>query len=96
MHSVDENEDVLVTVVNGIGRITLNRPKAINSLTHPMVTEIAQALKTWENDDAITRRRRRPARVTAGSAPAATSSRSITTRRPAAPRAASSGTTNTC
>jgi len=51
---VDENKDVLVTVVNGIGRITLNRPKAINSLTHPMVTEIAQTLKTWEDDDSIT------------------------------------------
>lgn len=54
MHSVDENEDVLVTVANRIGRITLNRPKAINSLTHPMVTKIAQALKRWERDDAIT------------------------------------------
>ena len=51
---MDENKDVLVTVVNGIGRITLNRPKAINSLTHPMVTEIAQTLKTWEDDDSIT------------------------------------------
>jgi enoyl-CoA hydratase len=53
LHSVDENEDVLVTVVNGIGRITLNRPKAINSLTHPMVTDISTALKTWENDDSV-------------------------------------------
>ncbi len=53
MHSVDENEDVLVTVGNGIGRITLNRPKAINSLTHHMVGEISQALQSWENDDAI-------------------------------------------
>jgi enoyl-CoA hydratase len=51
---VDENKDVLVTVRNGIGRITLNRPKAINSLTHPMVTDIAQALKAWETDDAVT------------------------------------------
>lgn len=53
MHSVDENEDVLVTVVNGIGRITLNRPKAINSLTHPMVTVISTALNTWESDDSV-------------------------------------------
>ena len=50
---MDENEDVLVTVVNGMGRLTLNRPKAINSLTHPMVTDIAKTLKTWENDDSI-------------------------------------------
>lgn len=54
LHSVDENEDVLVTVVNGIGRITLNRPKAINSLTHQMVTEIDKALRAWESDDSVT------------------------------------------
>ena len=54
MHSVDENKDVLVTAGNGLGRIVLNRPKAINSLTHPMVTDIAQALKAWETDDAVT------------------------------------------
>jgi enoyl-CoA hydratase len=51
---VDENEDVLVTVSNGIGCLTLNRPKAINSLTHHMVTEISTALTAWENDDAVT------------------------------------------
>lgn len=48
-----ENEDVLVTVDRGIGLITLNRPKAINSLTHPMVTAISQVLTDWERDDAI-------------------------------------------
>lgn len=53
MHSVDENEDVLVTVGNGIGRLTLNRPKAINSLTHHMVGEISEALKSWEHDDSV-------------------------------------------
>ncbi|AMO63058.1 enoyl-CoA hydratase/carnithine racemase [Mycolicibacterium phlei] len=49
-----ENEDVLVTVDGGVGRITLNRPKAINSLTHPMVTAMERALTEWEDDDAIT------------------------------------------
>jgi enoyl-CoA hydratase len=50
---VAENEDVLVTVENGIGLITLNRPKAINSLTHPMVTAIAKVLTGWEHDDDV-------------------------------------------
>jgi enoyl-CoA hydratase len=50
---VGENEDVLVTVDRGIGLITLNRPKAINSLTHPMVTAISQALTEWERDDDV-------------------------------------------
>lgn len=53
MHSVDENEDVLVTVSGGIGHITLNRPKAINSLTHQMVGALARTLKAWEHDDAV-------------------------------------------
>lgn len=53
MHSVDENEDVLVTVDNGIGHLTLNRPKAINSLTHHMVGEISKALRSWERDDSV-------------------------------------------
>ncbi len=48
-----ENEDVLVTVDRGFGLITLNRPKAINSLTHPMVNEMSRVLAEWERDDAI-------------------------------------------
>ena len=57
MHSVHENEDVLVSVGGpadrGVGLLTLNRPKAINSLTHPMVGTIAAALTAWEKDDAV-------------------------------------------
>ncbi|AGB25301.1 enoyl-CoA hydratase/carnithine racemase [Mycobacterium sp. JS623] len=48
-----ENEDVLVTVENGLGLITLNRPKAINSLTHPMVTTMSKVLADWEQDDSV-------------------------------------------
>src|SRR6202011_6372677 len=48
-----ENEDVLVTVENGVGLITLNRPKAINSLTHPMVTAMSKVLADWEHNDDI-------------------------------------------
>ena len=48
-----ENEDVLVTVENGVGLITLNRPKAINSLTHPMVTSMSKVLTDWEHDDGV-------------------------------------------
>ncbi|MDT5232206.1 MAG: enoyl-CoA hydratase, partial [Mycobacterium sp.] len=44
-----ENEDVLVTVENGVGLITLNRPKAINSLTHPMVHAMSKVLTDWED-----------------------------------------------
>jgi enoyl-CoA hydratase len=50
---VGENEDVLVTVDRGTGLISLNRPKAINSLTHSMVSAISQALTAWRDDDAV-------------------------------------------
>ena len=45
-----ENEDVLVTVENGTGLITLNRPKAINSLTHPMVNTMSKVLTDWHHN----------------------------------------------
>jgi enoyl-CoA hydratase len=50
---VGENEDVLVNVDRGVGLITLNRPKAINSLTHPMVNAMAPVLRDWEHNDDI-------------------------------------------
>ncbi|VEG39137.1 enoyl-CoA hydratase/carnithine racemase [Mycolicibacterium flavescens] len=49
-----ENEDVLVTVDRGVGLITLNRPKAINSLNHSMVTAMSRVLAEWADDDAVT------------------------------------------
>lgn len=48
-----ENEDILVTVENGVGHVTLNRPKAINSLTHDMAERLASALREWEHDDGV-------------------------------------------
>ena len=48
-----ENQDVLATVDNGVGFLTLNRPRAINSLTHPMVTTLHEVLKGWEHDDDV-------------------------------------------
>ena len=54
MQSVVENEDVLVSVDRGVGLITLNRPKAINSLNHPMVTTMSRVLTEWAGDDAVT------------------------------------------
>jgi enoyl-CoA hydratase len=48
-----ENEDVLVSVDGGVGQLVLNRPKAINSLTRPMVRTMAAALGKWVHDDAV-------------------------------------------
>lgn len=38
---------------NRVGVLTLNRPKAINSLTHTMVIAMSEALTEWAADDTI-------------------------------------------
>lgn len=49
----ETNDDVLFEIRGRAGFITLNRPKALNALTHPMVQAIRSALGTWENDDRV-------------------------------------------
>lgn len=46
-------EQVLLSVEGALGRITLNRPKAINSLTLEMVRAITTALRQWSSDDQV-------------------------------------------
>jgi enoyl-CoA hydratase len=45
--------EVLLRREAGIGRITLNRPRAINALNHAMVRTITGALTEWEHDDTV-------------------------------------------
>ncbi|MEE2061919.1 enoyl-CoA hydratase/isomerase family protein [Rhodococcus artemisiae] len=45
--------EILIEAKNGLGRITLNRPKAINALNHTMVQAMAEALLEWSTDDTI-------------------------------------------
>src|ERR1051325_8908815 len=37
------------------GFVTLNRPKALNAVTHDMVHRLRTQLEAWANDDAVTR-----------------------------------------
>ena len=48
-----DTDEILTRVDQGVGLITLNRPKAINSLTHTMVTALSTVLTEWEHDDEI-------------------------------------------
>jgi len=50
---VEHLEDVIIRREGRAGRITLNRPKALNALTYPMVLAIHDALKRWEQDPEI-------------------------------------------
>lgn len=47
--------DVLFAVAGGVGQILLNRPRAINSLTHPMVRDLAATVDHWRGDPRVTR-----------------------------------------
>lgn len=45
--------EVLIEKRDGLGLITLNRPKAINALSHPMALAILDALREWAGDDEV-------------------------------------------
>ncbi|MGW6879562.1 enoyl-CoA hydratase/isomerase family protein [Streptomyces goshikiensis] len=46
-------EEVLVRVEGRAGRLVLNRPKALNALSHAMVLRIEEALTAWREDPAV-------------------------------------------
>jgi enoyl-CoA hydratase len=48
-----ESDEVLTRADDGVGFITLNRPKAINSLNQTMVDLLSSVLIRWERDDAV-------------------------------------------
>ena len=45
--------DLLTSVGDGVGRITLNRPRVLNALTHEMISGIADALEGWRTDSEV-------------------------------------------
>ncbi|HKK36935.1 MAG TPA: enoyl-CoA hydratase/isomerase family protein, partial [Paracoccaceae bacterium] len=45
--------ELIVAVDRRAGRLTLNRPKALNAVTYAMVTEIENALLAWRDDPAV-------------------------------------------
>jgi enoyl-CoA hydratase len=45
--------EIIARKVGQIGRITLNRPKALNALTHGMCLSMIEALNAWRDDDAV-------------------------------------------
>ena len=47
--------DIHFDTVGRAGIITLNRPKALNALSEPMILEMGEALEEWRRDDRIER-----------------------------------------
>ncbi|MEU3778163.1 enoyl-CoA hydratase/isomerase family protein [Streptomyces sp. NPDC032472] len=55
-HATDTADDTVLFHTTGrTGTITLNRPRALNALTHPMVLRIEEALLAWAHDPAVDR-----------------------------------------
>lgn len=46
-------EDVIIRKAGSVGRITLNRPKALNALNQEMVTAMVDALQGWREDNDV-------------------------------------------
>ncbi|MFC8700870.1 enoyl-CoA hydratase/isomerase family protein [Streptomyces anulatus] len=47
------DEEVLVRTEGRAGRLVLNRPEALNALSHRMVLRIEEALSAWRDDPAV-------------------------------------------
>jgi enoyl-CoA hydratase/carnithine racemase len=45
--------EILFEVKDGLGILTLNRPKALNSLSHGMILEMEKVMPQWEKDPAV-------------------------------------------
>lgn len=45
--------DLLVRKSGGIGHVTLDRPKALNALTHQMCLDLEAAMTDWATDDTV-------------------------------------------
>src|SRR5437588_5799581 len=49
------NAEILFQRRGAAGVVTLNRPKALNAVTHEMVRALARQLESWAHDAAVTR-----------------------------------------
>ncbi|HEY2884840.1 MAG TPA: enoyl-CoA hydratase/isomerase family protein [Rhizomicrobium sp.] len=50
---MSEEAEILYKCRGAVGLITLNRPKALNALTHAMCVSMKDQLATWASDDAV-------------------------------------------
>src|SRR5258705_5732390 len=49
------NSEILFERRGAAGIVTLNRPKALNAVTHEMVRALTRQLAEWQHDGAVTR-----------------------------------------
>ena len=46
-------ENVEIKTEDGVGIVTLSRPKAMNALCSPLMDELTAVLDQWENDNTV-------------------------------------------
>ncbi|MBU6444068.1 MAG: enoyl-CoA hydratase [Alphaproteobacteria bacterium] len=46
-------QNILTKIEDGVGVITLNRPKALNALNSELLAELVAALEAWDQDDTV-------------------------------------------
>jgi enoyl-CoA hydratase len=52
---MNSEPEILFDRKGAAGIVTLNRPKALNALTHDMIRQLAAKLEAWRTDDGVTR-----------------------------------------
>ncbi|RZU66874.1 enoyl-CoA hydratase [Microterricola gilva] len=50
---MSEEPQVLVSVADGVGRLTLNRPRALNALNAAMIAVLSETLLAWQHDSEV-------------------------------------------
>jgi enoyl-CoA hydratase len=53
LSSNDNDDEIIIQVEGRAGRITLNRPKALNALTYDQILAISAVLERWRSYDAV-------------------------------------------
>ncbi len=48
-----EYQNLLFQIEDGVAKITFNRPKVLNAMSYDVMSELAHALKTCDQDDAV-------------------------------------------
>ncbi len=51
--TLEQPLEIVARVEGRVGRISLNRPKALNALTEPMCAAVIEALLAWREDDGV-------------------------------------------
>ena len=47
------SDQISVTVVDGLGHVTLDRPQALNALSYSMIRELTEVFESWRHDSEV-------------------------------------------